>query len=74
MLFCTMVVKGLKHVEKKEFNRLVLPLSLATSASLWNKVGIETAELLRYLTVFQNFFWSLGSRLANNFSLALRSL
>ena len=38
----------LKHVEKKEFNRLVLPLLLATSASLWNKVGIETAELLRY--------------------------
>ena len=58
----------LKYVEKKEFKRLALPLSLATSASLWNKVETETAELLRYLTVFQNFFWSLGFKLANNFS------
>ena len=46
----------LKHVEKKEFNSLVLPLSLATSASLWNKVGIETADLVKILNSFPKLF------------------
>ena len=54
----------LKQVAKKEFSRLALSLSSLTLTPLWDRDGIEEADLLSFFMVFQNFFWSLGFRLA----------